>query len=176
MKRIILSLILVAGVTLPVSASAQSSLQNTNNNIQSQTGQAQNSANTQNQVGTLQNNNTASQLNQAGGQPLGVVSNPNQTSPEAVAQPSSDLKTDITKDGGMNWWLVVIAVTILIFIVLCWLAIREPYAPNKPAAKQVKEPAPAKEVRPEPVKTPKKKKTIAKSNRQGRKKKSTKKR
>jgi hypothetical protein len=94
---------LVAGFLLAITliggtSFAQSPVQNTNttNGLQPQASSTQQSASTQNQVGTLQNNDGGTVLNQAGNKSLGVVSSPNQTTPEAVVAPSKTTKADIT--------------------------------------------------------------------------------
>lgn len=130
---------------LGTTVSAQSALQSSGGAIQSQTGQAQNSANTQNQTGTLQQNNGQTVLTQSGAKPLGVVSDPNQTTPQSVVQPSNTLKTDITKakNSSTSWIVVVIIVATIIGISALFLYLNRSQKPvtkvvtTKPAKKVV---------------------------------------
>lgn len=84
-------------LTVPQLAQAQSSLQQTTSQsgLQPQSSQSQTQAttNTQNQVGGLQQNTGASVLSQSSSHALGVVSDPTQTRPEVVVQPSNTLST-----------------------------------------------------------------------------------
>lgn len=94
---------------LPAATNAQTTLQGATSGLQPQSAPAQPSVNTQNQTGSLQNNNGSSVLNGVSGQPLGVVSSPGQTVPEAVATPSSTLKTDVTNVDEANSLPIVLA-------------------------------------------------------------------
>ena len=81
---------------------AQTSLQNTGGAPLQQSGQTQPTNNSQAQTGTPQANNGQSVLNQRSTQSLGVVSDPTQTTPEAVANPSQTLKADVAAEKTSN--------------------------------------------------------------------------
>lgn len=89
----LLCIYLMAAQTL-----AQAPLQNTGGAPLQQRGQARPTNNSQVQTGTPQANNGQSVLNQRSTQPLGVVSDPTQTTPEAVANPSQTLQTNVTPE------------------------------------------------------------------------------
>lgn len=87
----------------PATIGAQATLQpSTQGTLQQQTGQGQNTANTQNQKGTLQDTPSQPVLHQGNGNSLGVVSDPRQSRPEVTVAPSKNLKTDISKSEGIG--------------------------------------------------------------------------
>ena len=150
-------------LALAVPAGAQSLTPGGNNaGLQSQTGQTQTTTNSLNQTGGLQNNNSQPALNNSGTRPLGVVSDPRQTTPDAVAQPSGTLKTDITPTGSSTAaWLIPVTVVVLAAIAaFAWA--RAKRSPQNSAAAQA-EPAPI--IRPEPVKPRKKRSGTPKKKR-----------
>lgn len=74
---------------------AQASLQPSGGTLQPQAGQTQPTTNDLNQTGAVQSNTGGqSFLNQSGLRPLGVVSDPKNTTPGTIASPSQTLKTD----------------------------------------------------------------------------------
>jgi hypothetical protein len=133
--------------TLAGNLSAQSLPQSSPNSLQSQTGQAQATGGAQNQVGTLQNNNGQNALGQASQRPLGVVSDPDQTTPEAVVTPSPTLTTDVAEDEGPDNALRNIIVVIALGFIIIFLYRRlikedEPVAQqdeNQPASRPAPE-------------------------------------
>lgn len=120
LKQAILAAAFVCVAFAP-SAAAQSTLQPTGGSLQPQTGQAQ-STNNLNQTGQVQNNpGGQSFLNRSGLSPLTVVSDPNQTSPDATVAASEGLKTDLTpqKSSLLPW---IVAITLLLAAVAgIWL-------------------------------------------------------
>lgn len=84
-------------IALGSSASAQTNLQNSASNLQQQASQTQNTRNLQEQTGQLQTNSPGQALSKNQPKSLGVVSDPKQTTPEAVAIADPNLKTDLTK-------------------------------------------------------------------------------
>ncbi len=168
---------LLAAATITGSVSfAQSPVQttNTSNGLQPQASATQNSANTQNQVGTLQNNNGGSVLNQAGNKPLGVVSRPNQTKPDAIVAPSSTAKAELSALPHSSVGLrVVLATVFLLFAVIGALILRFAYrdmpqensaADSLPAEKPAAQPEPLRAKSPKDRKQQRRKKK-KKSNR-----------
>ena len=149
-----LALVLALLAAVPAYTSAQSALQNNGGNLQNQTGQTQNSVNTQRQAGGVQNNNSQQTLQQNGNQPLGVVSDPDQANPDAIVPPSDTLKTDITPEnnGRVNWWLVLAGV-VGITAVLGFFVVKSDSGNSEQKLESV-EP----EVIPEPLPVKKKKK------------------
>lgn len=130
--------------------------------LQSQTGQTQQTTNSLNQTGALQNNNSQPALTDNGVRPLGVVSDPGQTTPDAVAQPSGTLKTDITPtDTSEAPWLIA-AVVVLLGIIAAYFWIR---TGNRMQAAETAQAEPAPVVRPEPIKPRKKKSNTPKKKR-----------
>ena len=103
---------------IPPKAYGQAALQPSTSSLQPQTGQAQAPTSNLNQTGPVQSNTGGqSFLNQSGLQPLGVVSDPNQSTPDAIATPGQTLKTDITKEEDASI-LPYIAAGSLIIVVL----------------------------------------------------------
>ena len=130
--------------------------------LQSQTGQTQQTTNSLNQTGGLQNNNTQPALNDNGVRPLGVVSDPSQTTPDAVAQPTGTLKTDITPTESSNtsWIIAGIVVLLGIAAVIFWT--RTGSRMQAAESAQI-ESAPV--VKPEPIKPRKKRSNTPKKKR-----------
>lgn len=154
-RLLLLSVSFMAGFSLSgsVSVSAQSLLQNTTNQLQPQAGQAQNTNNSQPQTSNVQSS-TSSPLNQSGQRPLGVVSDPKQTTPDAVVLPSNTLKTDVTPNENQNT-LQYVAFGSLV-IALAGLAY---YLKTKPKAQKFAEQTPKiYEPKPELIQVPKIKK------------------
>jgi hypothetical protein len=94
------------------SVSAQADLQNSGGGLQSPSSSSQQTSTELNQTGGLQNVSGQETLSQSSGLlPLGVVSNPEQATPDAIAQPSSTLKTDLTTNehsSGIKWWITIL--------------------------------------------------------------------
>lgn len=115
---------LVYVLLLTSSAGAQASLQSGSGGLQPQLGQAQDSLNTQKETGTVQDNNGTSLLSQNGNRPLGVVSSPNQTTPDAIVTPSSTLKTDLSPkpedNSGRNRVLIAAGLFIIGLVVVTY--------------------------------------------------------
>lgn len=130
--------------------------------LQSQTGQTQTTTESLNQTGSLQNNNSQPVLTDNGVRPLGVVSDPDQTTPDAVAQPSETLKTDITPEESSNtYWLIALGVVLLGIAAACiWTRTGKRMQSAEMA--QI-EPEPV--VRPEPAKPRKKRSNTPKKKR-----------
>ncbi len=128
---------------------AQATLQNTGSNLQPQSSQAQTSANTQEQVGTLQNN-SGTVLSQNVRKPLNVVSNPNQINPDAVVQPSNTLTATTSQSKKSSSKLVYVALGSLVLATIGIYVLRK----SKPTTQATVE---IPTVRPEPIKVPKKK-------------------
>lgn len=135
--------LILASVLVPIlfspTVAAQASLQPVSSGLQSQTGQAQTTNTSLNQTGGVQTN-TGNQavLNQVGLTPLGVVSSPASSSPEVVAQPSSNLRTEASKpvaEDGPNLLvrgvaLIAIVGTVIGFIYL-WRVPRKMHTPEQ---------------------------------------------
>jgi hypothetical protein len=157
------AIVAVYGICLLSSApnlSAQA-IQNPVGGVQPQSTQTQNSANTQNQVGTLQDNPGQSLLNQSGNQSLSAVSSPTQTTPDVVVAPSSTLKTEVTKDNKPSL-LPYVAIGSFVVAVIGFFALKQ--EPSQTAATiTATESEPV--VRPEPLKPPKKAKKLKKRRR-----------
>lgn len=107
---------------LPSQVSAQSLLQNTGGTLQPQSNQTQSTNNSQNQTGSPQSSGNQSALNQQNNQPLGVVSSPQQSNPDTVAQPSSELRAsstlqDSTLSTPVKFLLGFLAVFLIVFFV-----------------------------------------------------------
>lgn len=121
-----------AAILSPLTTSAQSTLQPTGGSLQPQTGQAQaNSSNNLNQTGGVQaNNGNQSFLNQSGLRPLGVVSDPNQKTPDGVATPSTSLRTEVINNEKGSSTLPYIALgslaIVIVGVVYLWRAERKP--------------------------------------------------
>lgn len=159
-KLLIVLAVTASTIAVPLSASAQN-LQNASNGIQSETGQTQNSANTQNQVGGgVQENSSQGLLNQKVDQPLGVVSNPKQNNPDSVVTPSNSLRADRTAKQSSSK-IPYIAGLFVGFIVVA-LGVSRLLSPSETTP--VNKTAPV--VKPEPIKAPKKKKQTRKKRKQ----------
>lgn len=96
------SLLTFAALVLPVSVSAQTSLQG--GSLEQQTGQTQTTRGVQSETAPLQQNNSSGVLSQSQPKSLKVFSSPTQTSPDAVATASPDLKTEVgtSSEDGRN--------------------------------------------------------------------------
>lgn len=145
-------------------AYGQAALQPSTGSLQPQSGEAQAPASNLNQTDEVQNNSGGqSFLNQGSLRPLGVVSDPKKTSPDAVVAPSPTLKTDITKkEAGTTSILPFIAIgsfaVVVIGVVYLWRAERKPQTVLNTRVEEVA-------ALPEPVKRIKKdKKTRKKRN------------
>lgn len=154
-KSLFTALFLVSVFIANPGISAQSVLQDSRGSLQPQSEPTQTSANTQQQEGTLQTNNGASALNQASNIPLGVVSSPNQTTPEAVVPPSDTLKTDFSEQNSGSVWPYIAAVSGVIALVGILFLRRKP-------GSQEQEIVDMPIIRPEPSK-PKKRRSPAKA-------------
>lgn len=132
------SLTVFLALAAPQLAHAQSTLQQTTPGVgiqpQSlQSAQAQATTNTQNQVGTLQENKGETVLSQSSSHALGVVSDPTQVRPEIVVQPSSTLSTAPIKKAGAHQKTPIIWVIGLIVLmagIAYWLG--QLYFANRP--------------------------------------------
>lgn len=146
----LMALSLFIGIAMPTVASAQTTLQGASNGLQQQTGQAQTSVNTQNQVGTLQNND-GSALSQNGTKSLSVVSNPNQTKPDVTVGTSNTLTASVTEKKHSNnvliWVAIISAIGAAIGIITLWTR-------STTKIQDIEAEVPA--VRPEPIKPQKK--------------------
>lgn len=138
-----------ASVAVISTATAQSTLQGATSGVQPQTQQTQQTANTQNQSGTLQDN-SGEVLNQSVPRPLGVVSSPNQITPDAVVAPSSTLKTEVGTESSTNNRFIFIAIGSLVIVAIGIYVLQ-----RSPESKVVEAPQP--KIKPEPLKVPKKK-------------------
>lgn len=162
---------LASAITLmPAVSFAQSTLQNTTkSSLQPQTAPTQQSAGTQNQVGTLQNNNGSSVLNQSGSRPLGVVSSPGQTKPTTVVAPSTTTKAEIAKlNNNSHLPQILLAIGALVVAIIGTVILRR--MPSAPSQADVSrgEIVPEKSViKPEPLPV----KSVKKSRKQQRRKK-----
>lgn len=109
-------------LAIPRLVHAQSSLQQTTSQTglqpqSAQSSQAQATANTQNQVGSLQQNKGEDVLSQSSSHALGVVSSPNQTQPDVVVQPSTTLSTaPVNKKETSRKSPVVLVICLIILI------------------------------------------------------------
>lgn len=156
-------LILVLLVLVAPKTPAQSNLQPSTSGLQPQSGQSQAPTSNLNQTGAVQSNSGGqSFLNQSTLRPLGVVSDPKQTTPEAIAAPSQTLKTDITDEEEGDSILPLLAggsaLIVIIGVAVLWRGERR--EPVRPAV--VEESV----VIPEPVKRVKKDKKSRKKRRQ----------
>ncbi len=127
-------------LAIPQLVHAQSSLQQTTSQTglqpqSAQSSQAQATANTQNQVGSLQQNKGEDVLSRSSSHALGVVSSPNQTQPEVVVQPSTTLSTapvNKKEPSRKSPVILVICLIILIASVAYWAGQRYITASQSP--------------------------------------------
>lgn len=162
-KKIILAALGLSVLTIIKidTVNAQATLQGAQSSLQQQTGQAQQSVSTQNQTGAVQNPNQGSILDQKTGVNLGVVSNPNQAVPEVTVPPSSKLTTETPRNKESSKKPLVLITGSLLIVAVGLFILRRP-------AKQLQPDTAIKpEVKPEPLRTPRKHK---KSTRRQRKK------
>jgi hypothetical protein len=119
--------VIFLGLGLPVQASAQSLLQNTGGSLQQQTGRAQDTNNSQSKTGSPQSSGNQSILSESNAlQPLGVVSDPKQSTPEAVVPPSTDLSTsngEVNSTGGLTYLMFLVGF-LGIFLIASFVAYR----------------------------------------------------
>lgn len=109
-----ISLLFAAVLSLPVSVSAQSTLQGAGGGLQPQSSQTQNTQSLQNQTADIQTNNPGSVLSKSRPNSLSVVSDPRQTRPDAVALADPNLKTDLSKNENRSGLKVFLAVVLVI--------------------------------------------------------------
>lgn len=158
------SLCLLALITgsLIGTVNAQTTLQGAQSGLQQQTGQAQPSVSTQDQTGSVQNTNQSSLLDRKSSGSLGVVSSPNQVTPEVTVSPSSNLKTDISQTERSSKKPLFIIVGSLLVVVIGVIILRRPT--NTPQIQIEAKPI----VKPEPLKIPKKSKKSTRKQRKRR--------
>lgn len=130
---------------------AQTTLQGAQSGLQQQTGQAQQSANTQNQAGTVQNTNQSSLLDQKTGATLGVVSTPNQVAPEVTVPPSSNLTAQISHNEKSSKKPLLIIAGSLFITAAGIITLRKTTRKS-----QIQPETTITEIKPEPLKAPKK--------------------
>lgn len=124
--RLFIVVLTLACLFLPSQASAQSLLQNTGGTLQPQGNQAQSTNNSQNQTGSPQNSGNQSALNQQNNQPLGVVSNPQQSNPDTVTQPSSELRASSStlRDSSLSTPVKFLLGFLAVFLIVFFVAYR----------------------------------------------------
>lgn len=162
-----LSTLALAIPALSLNASAQSVLQENPGGLQSQTGQTQNANNNLGQTGTPQTQNSGSQdvLQQNGTRPLGVVSDPDQQTPEAVAQPSDSLRTDVaSEEESSNTFLYILGGLVLAALVIFGFRLMRT---DRQQAVQNAADFETPEITPEPLPAQKKKKSAKKKRKKG---------
>lgn len=155
--------IIYPGITLVVAllyifvwinpASAQTNLQSGSAGLQPQSGQAQNSLNTQSETGSVQTSGGSSILSQNSSRPLGVVSSPGQITPDAVVSPSPTLKADVSPtpgDSSSAKWLWLAAGLFIVAGIGTYRLLLKPAVKVQEKSKLVI--APQHAVKPEPIK------------------------
>lgn len=153
----LLTATLLALLLSVVSVGAQS-LQGAGGGLQPQVGQAQDSVNTQNRTGSVQTSTGGSTLNDAGLRPLGVVSNPGQAQPDTVVTPSTNLKADVTKPESSNNLPLIAALLFAAGLVGVYF-LQSGRTTNATVASESVEVKATPNIRPEPTKPQKKRKT-----------------
>lgn len=146
---------------IPAPVSAQAGLQG--GSLEQQTGQTQNTRNVQSETAPLQQNNSSGVLSQTQPKSLSVFSSPTQTTPDATAAASPDLKTEVGNPGedGRNLLVTLGALALIGFAaVITYRVLHGEYfvASVSPAAPVIAE-APVEEP---PQPKPKKKKPSSK--------------
>jgi LPXTG-motif cell wall-anchored protein len=168
-RQLIITLVLSTGLAAASVSAANAQVLDpgagASSGLQSQTGQTQTTTEALNQTGSVQTNNTQSTLSQSSSQPLEVVSDPKQTTPDAVALPSTTLKTDITETGGSNtgWYILGGLLAFMTLLTLYYIFKPDPQERAKASSDVRAEPAPV--IRPEPIKPPKKRSKQPKNKR-----------
>jgi hypothetical protein len=109
---------------LPVQLNAQSLLQNSGGALQPQSGQTQKTNDYRSQTSSPQTGENQSLLNSRGGQSLGVVSDPKQSSPDAVVQPSSEIHANnsrlMSNDSSVTKYLAGFVVVFLLAVFIAY--------------------------------------------------------